>query len=203
MLRAHLAQRGHGGSIRTGGAASKGDGMKGWLEEHAPNIARQTAQRFEDVAKAVAAKYELPARIAKQLTFAQLVTADEKVIDKQTRRAQAGVFDFVAGTSQKSWLDEFRPAKPLGGAHHAACPFCGGRLRSKKQETCPHCEKKLADYDPNDPTRIAHDLWLTHLDFLEADGIERCSWKDLPQADLERLDSILLDLTKARRKARA
>ena len=97
------------------GPTAKDTGMKAWLEKYAPKVNRATAYRFEDVAKAVAQRYALPARVAKKLTFEQLVTADPKDLDPVARKAQAELNGFVAGTSQTSWLDQFREAKSRGG----------------------------------------------------------------------------------------
>jgi hypothetical protein len=99
----------------TRGPTAKGTGLKSWLEKYAPEVERSTAYRFEDVAKAVAKAYELPARVAKKLTFEQLVTADPKNLDPAARKAQTDLNGFVAGTSQKSWLDQFKEAGDRGG----------------------------------------------------------------------------------------
>lgn len=99
----------------TRGPTAKGKGLDSWLEKYAPKINRATAYRFEDVAKAVAQRYELPARVAKQLTFAQLVTTDPKDLDAAARKAQAELNGFVAGTSQRSWLDQFKEEGERGG----------------------------------------------------------------------------------------
>jgi len=110
MLESYLVQRGQGS-----GNGVKGDGVKAWLEEHAQGVQRSTAYRFKDVAKAVAQNYQLPARVMKALTFEQLVTAETKELNAPAQKAQAEVFEYVAGTSQKSWLDQFKPAASRGG----------------------------------------------------------------------------------------
>lgn len=97
------------------GPTSKGKGLSTWLETYAPEVNRATAYRFEDVAKAIAKSYELPARVAKCLTFEQLVTTEDRDLDQAARSAKEKLFSFVAGTSQTSWLDQFREAKDRGG----------------------------------------------------------------------------------------
>ena len=114
-LRAHLVSKLDTSAALPRGKSSKDGGLSAWLEKYAPDVNRATAYRFEDVAKAVAQRYELPARVAKQLTFEQLVTADPKDLGPAARKAQAELNGFVAGTSQTSWLDQFKEQGERGG----------------------------------------------------------------------------------------
>lgn len=163
-------------TVATRGPTAKDTGVKKWIEEHAPKVQRSTAYRFEDVAKAVVKAYELPARITKRLTFEQLVTTPAKNLDDDARSAQEKLFAFVDGTSQKSLLDNFRAAKPFGAG-----------LRDSQRKHTPHG-------DPNDPAEVARDIWRPIVDALALEGLEHCSWKDLPRAELVRLKELLLDL---------
>ncbi len=113
MLRARVDQLVQVGQATKKG--TKGEGLKAWLEKYAPKVNRATEYRFEDVAKAVAQKFALPSRVAKQLTFEQLVTANPKDLDAAGRKAQEALNGFVAGTSQTSWLDQFKEEGERGG----------------------------------------------------------------------------------------
>ncbi|MFL6416130.1 MAG: hypothetical protein ACJ74Y_10750 [Bryobacteraceae bacterium] len=114
MLRAHIVST--RGKVATGGADSKGTGIKAFVEKHTKKVKLSTGYRFEDVAKAVQKAYELPARVAKALPFEQLVTTPTKDLPEFARSAQEKVFEFVDGTSQRSLLDEFKEPGERGGA---------------------------------------------------------------------------------------
>jgi hypothetical protein len=105
----------HGGHISTSrGRNSAGEGIKGWLEKFAPEIPRATAYRLRDVTKSISLEFQLPASLAKKVTFTELVTSTDeelKAIDPRLLKTKAQLIDYVAGTSQKSWLDKFKPQK--------------------------------------------------------------------------------------------
>lgn len=180
MLRARLLSNLDNRTLPRGRNAND-TGLNAWLEKYAPEVKRSTAYRFEDVAKAVAQKFALPSKVAKRLTFEQLVAADPKKLDPAARKAQAELLEFVQGTSQRSWLDQFRSAKDRGGK----------RARNSSSDD---------SYDPNSEAEEARDLWLPHLNFLESDGVEKRTWKDLPKAELDRLIHIVVDLGKQLRE---
>ena len=96
-------------------AKASDGGIKAWLEQYAPDVERTTAYRFEDVTRAVAKSFELPARVAKKLTFEQIVTAPESELDEAALKVRQQINGFVAGTSQKSWLDQFKEMSGRGG----------------------------------------------------------------------------------------
>jgi hypothetical protein len=76
------------------------------------------------------------------------------------------------------------------GAYQLMLDFPGQRGGARER-------KPPGDYDPNSPAEEARDLWLPHLRFLEEDGLDKCTWRDLPKAELDRLRSAILDLKKA------
>lgn len=100
-LKATLSTRGQGS-----GNGKKGDGVDGWLKEHAPEVKRATAYRFLHVAEAVAKEFELPAKVS----FIELATSAHSDLPEKLQQKQTELWDFVGGTSQRSWLDRFVPA---------------------------------------------------------------------------------------------
>lgn len=113
----HLNTNAHGGHSMPRGPQAKDGGMNGWLDRHAPAVKRQTAQRLEEVAKAVALEYEtiVGIKCAKQIGLGALVTTPAEDLPEPLRAKQLELFCFMDGTSQRSWLDKLRPALPRGG----------------------------------------------------------------------------------------
>ena len=74
-----------------------------------------------------------------------------------------------------------------------------GLMREPKPRGGSKAGRKKAE-DPSSPAQVAVDLWKPHLDFLENDGLDKCSWRDLPKAELTRLSGLLIDLRKAMKK---
>jgi hypothetical protein len=66
----------------------------------------------------------------------------------------------------------------------------GAGLRGKKRK------HTASGSDVNDPAEVARDLWKPTIDFLEQEGVERCSFKDLPMVELNRLRDAMLDLSR-------
>lgn len=81
--------------------------LREWLSEHAPEVNRTTAYRFLHVAEAVSQKFELPARVS----FIELATKPAEDLDERLRKKQLELWEFVNGTSQRSWLDMFKPVE--------------------------------------------------------------------------------------------
>lgn len=100
----------HDGVVSKGGRGNKG-GLNHWLRTHAPEIAESTAYRFRDVTLGIAVDYEqiVGKSVAKQFALADLVTAEAKALPEPVRKKQQALFDYVSGTSQKSWLDKIKP----------------------------------------------------------------------------------------------
>ena len=107
-----------------GGRDTKGEGLKAWLEENAPDIARRTAYRFLGVAEGVALEYQkiVGVKVAKAYTLESLVTTPAAELPEPIRLKQLNLFDYVNGTSQRSWMDRFKardldnlPGGDMGG----------------------------------------------------------------------------------------
>lgn len=92
------------GVAKLGNAARKGTGLKAWLKEHAPQVKEATAYRFMDIAESVAEQFALP----KKVKFAELATKPADELTKSLQKKQLELWDFVNGTSQRSWLDQFK-----------------------------------------------------------------------------------------------
>lgn len=90
-----------------------------WLETYAPEVKRQTAQRFLAVTEAIAQEYPqiVGVGVAKRIDLATLVTTPAKKLEDKLKAKQLELFEWVNGTSQRSWLDRFSstrnaPPKP-------------------------------------------------------------------------------------------
>lgn len=99
-------------------------GLSHWLREYAPEISRSTAYRFMGIAEAVAGDYAevVGSRMSKQVSFVELVTAAPESLPETVRAKQLELFDYVSGTSQRSWLDQFKAEDdtPRGGPREGA-----------------------------------------------------------------------------------
>ena len=90
--------------VSKGGRGNK-DGISEWLRENAPEINRTTAYRFLHVAEAVARDFQLPAKVS----FIELATTQADQLSEKLQQKQSELWEFVNGTSQRSWLDRFEP----------------------------------------------------------------------------------------------
>jgi hypothetical protein len=99
------------------GNGVKGKGLKGWLATYAPEISRSTAYRFLGITEAVMDQYEMIVgkQIAKKFDLPTLVTSSPESLPAAARTKQEELFDFVSGTSQRSWLDQFKKEPEKGG----------------------------------------------------------------------------------------
>ena len=95
--------------VSVGGRGNK-DGISLWLSEHAPEVNRTTAYRFMHVAEAVAAQFKAPAKVS----FIELATKPAAELPAKLREKQLELFEFIDGTSQRSWLDTFKPRNAGG-----------------------------------------------------------------------------------------
>lgn len=88
--------------------------LSAWLEKHAPEVKRPTALRFLNVTEAICADYVqiVGAKTAKAISLPDLVTTPAKQLPKGCESKQLSLFEYVNGTSQKSWLDRFSPESP-------------------------------------------------------------------------------------------
>lgn len=92
------------------GPQTKGDGIKGWLSEFAPNVPLSTAYRYEELAENV--REEL--KIGVKTPLAQIITGELK--DPKSLKLLEKVSDFVAGKSQRQLLIGIgKPDAEVGG----------------------------------------------------------------------------------------
>jgi hypothetical protein len=87
--------------------------LRGWLELHAPEVKYATAQRFLAVTESVACEYPaiVGPKVARSIDLATLVTTPAKKLDDRLAAKQLELFEWVNGTSQRSWLDRFSPQR--------------------------------------------------------------------------------------------
>ena len=103
MLTENVSARGH---VKFGGKGrGVKDGVSEWLRTRAPDVKKPTAYRFLNVALAVAEKFATP----KKIGFAELATTPADKLPAPLQKKQAELWNFVSGTSQRSWLDQFTP----------------------------------------------------------------------------------------------
>lgn len=97
-----------------GNRSSKDITLAKWLETYAPEVKRPTALRFLRVAESVAQDYAriVGAKTAKAIGLADLVTTPADKLEGGLAAKQLELFDWVNGTSQRSWLDRFSPESP-------------------------------------------------------------------------------------------
>jgi hypothetical protein len=90
-----------------------------WLETYAPEVKRTTAIRFLHVTEAIAQDYVeiVGAKIAKLMPMSQLVTTALEELPETAQAKQLELFEWINGTSQKSWLDRFNPESPQKRGH--------------------------------------------------------------------------------------
>lgn len=91
-----------------------------WLEAHAPEVKRTTALRFLHVTEAIAQDgyaQIVGAKVAKLMPMQQLVTTALDELPALAQPKQLELFEWINGTSQKSWLDRFSPESPQKRGH--------------------------------------------------------------------------------------
>ncbi|GEM_PF-6205077 len=167
------------------GNGIKGEGLKAWLEAYAPDIKRSTAYRYMGVAEAVATEYKeiVGTRVASKYSLPELVTAE--TLPKQAQAKQLELFDYISGTSQRSWLDRFSNEKP------ASAPKGGSRQGAGRPSR---------SFDEREAMSREH--W----NGIYAGIVEGLNKKDLDplllkKEELENLDGVLLDLRKHLKEA--
>jgi hypothetical protein len=95
------------GQVSKGGRGNK-DGVSEWLRVFAPDVKKSTAYRFLHVAEAVARDFQLPAKVS----FIELATTEFSQLPEKLQQKQSELWEYVNGTSQRSWLDRFSPPNP-------------------------------------------------------------------------------------------
>jgi hypothetical protein len=123
-----VSTRGH---VRTGGAASKGDGLKAWLEACAPEVAESRPTAYRYMALAEGLREEL--KLGKKADLTLLLTASGDSLTQALRKKQAEIDKLIQGKSQRQLLLDFGKAEPKrrGGYH-------------PRQGPAPTPEEKLA-----------------------------------------------------------
>ena len=169
------------GQLNRGGGQGVKRGLSHWLREYAPDISRSTAYRFMGIADAVATEYTqiVGVRVGETVPFTKLVLADPADLPEKEQAKQLELFEYVSGTSQKSWLDRFKAEDdtPRGGSREGA-----GR---------PH-------KDINAEAEMARIAWVDYL-LATAEMLTKWDGRGFIHMDREQivsLDGMLLDLRK-------
>jgi len=151
------------------------DGISDWLRTYAPSVARSTAYRFLNVAKSVAESFKVPAKI----TFAELVTTDKAELPPKLALKQAELWEYVSGTSQRSWLDRFTPK---------------GGYRERPNGTHRRTKDEL-DFDNKEKMALRWHKIAWH-QFLDAQQSPVDTWLHLPELQLANFADVLKRLSK-------
>jgi hypothetical protein len=133
------------------------------------------------IADAVATEYTqiVGVRVGETVPFTKLVLADPADLPEKEQAKQLELFEYVSGTSQKSWLDRFKAEDdtPRGGSREGA-----GR---------PH-------KDLNAEAEMARIAWVDYL-LATAEMLTKWDGRGFIHMDREQivsLDGMLLDLRK-------
>lgn len=123
--------------------------LQKWLEKYAPTVKRQTAQRFLAVTESVCGEYAqiVGSKVAKAFSLQALVTTPAAELPAAAKAKQETLFDFVSGTSQRSWLDRF--VTPASG---------GGNHRTTKTVIKPKTAEELAAEAEEEITNVLNAL---------------------------------------------
>lgn len=83
-----------------------------WLEKYAPKVKRTTALRFLAVTEAIEEDYVkiVGTKVAKLYSLPELVTTPD--LPREAENKKHDLFEWVNGTSQRSWLDRFQTGSP-------------------------------------------------------------------------------------------
>jgi len=123
--------------------------LQGWLEKYAPEVKRTTALRFLAVTESVCEEYAqiVGSKVAKAFSLQALVTTPAAELPAAAKAKQETLFDFVSGTSQRSWLDRF--VAPASG---------GGNHRTSKTVIKPKTAEELAAEAEEEITNVLNAL---------------------------------------------
>lgn len=138
-----VSARGH---VRTGGAASKGDGLKAWLELCAPEVAESRATAYRYMALAEGLREEL--KLGKKADLSLLLTSKGDTLSENLRKKAAEIDKIIEGKSQRQLLLDFGKAEPKarGGFHPRKGP-------APTPEEILATQRRLANEDADDLMR--------------------------------------------------
>ena len=167
------------GIAKKGNAEREGTGLKALIEAKAPDIKIATAWRFMKIVEEVANGFENTSG----LTFTQLATTSPEALPEPARVAQQELWDFVSGTSQRSWLDKYDEVekKERGGFRPTKK---NGAPRAEKRTDAQIARDEYEEHAPAVCTRTTETL--VELLGLEGPSKER-AWDILDDADLDAL----------------
>jgi len=183
----------------TGGRGKQG-GIRQWLRENCPEISHSTAYRFLGIAEAVEGEYRalVGVRVAKSYPLPDLVAADPRDLPEGIKEKQLELFEFVDGTSQRSWLlDSVKVRAPQGGPRQ--------RDPNKPQLSAEEMARQTAQIlwitvrDGIAQNRLREDPTLVHLPLRTSDPAKEVGLLDL-QEEVEALRDQLREAIKIVRR---
>ena len=195
-LQARLSTLGQPG--KGGHDLKKGQGVEGWLQTHAPEVRRPTALRWMKATQGLL----LAAKITDAEMVQRLLGSPAEELPEPERVRQLELFETLEKHSQADLIARV-PAKRRGGNHHPKCPQCGGDLRSRDQEICPHCKKPTGNLpEPGADPKLqeAIDLWTPLIFGLKLEGLDQRSFVHLPDhgpVSRATLKGLITDVNKA------
>jgi hypothetical protein len=103
-----LNQRGPDRDSDATGPKAKGLGLKGWIEEHCPEINYATAYSFLNLARGLVENLAIPPKV----DVARLLSAPEDQLTKHEANIRTKVDEFIAGKSKRQLEFDFSIRKP-------------------------------------------------------------------------------------------
>lgn len=178
-------------------------GLSALLAEHAPEVRLSVLYRFEEIAKAIALEYEqvVGKKIARQFSLPELVTTPAEKLPALAQAKQLELFDYVSGTSQRSWLDTIRPPKRVGGNQYERDGSKGLRYKpttaeliSNFRERCVAAGELVHLVTENSAFCVLNDADLDGLiAILDRAQSAAAAWRKKTKAEREQLRHELLD----------
>jgi hypothetical protein len=173
------------GQVSVGGRGKQG-GIAEWLREHAPEISRPTALRFLGVTESVAQEYQaiVGSQIAGRYDLPTLALADPATLPEKARLKQGDLFDYVAGTSQRSWLDQFK-----------GDPYANNGGKRERPNGTNRRTKDVKEYD--DKEHVCLDWYKSGFGILRTMRLApEIAYQHLPDEELANVADILKLITK-------
>lgn len=147
-----------------------------WVKKNCDYDIR-TAQRYMALAEGVKGRALKNDSVS---FFKLLESTPSELTPAQQEKLLAAVNKLTDGETLASIYEGFGILKLKAGAG----------LKGKKRK------HTASGGDVNDAAEVAKDLWEPHITFLETDGLDSRSWKDLPQKELNRLRETITDLAR-------
>jgi len=173
----HVSARGHvvrnaNGQIDR--SAAKGTGLKGWLEKYAPTVPRSALYDWMAIAEGVQSHF----RLAENVDLKALMCGSQQELEPKLAKVADRIRKYLDGKSRRQLELQF-----------------ANRSTGGKRE-------RSAEPTERDPVDEAVCIWTPLLTQLAEEGLQERSWMHLPKEMQDRLDGLLIDISKARKGAK-